>query len=202
MLRLSITLACLLLLVPGTRADIDFTPTMNREISYGEEHSTVSFKDDKRTITMAVPRKWNCRGDASRLQFMPPDQGFAEGVVEAAPRLRAAGFDEATLKALEAQVLGTLPSGSQAVTVISRMENSVILNQNLSYEFVVSYETLGRTFHRSVIFVNCPEALLVFRFTAPKAAFASLNSAFNRSVCSWYRTEPAGTVAGPITASK
>lgn len=202
MLRLFITLACLLLLVPGTSADIDFTPTMNREISYGEEHSTVSFKDDKRTITMAVPRKWNCRGDASRLQFMPPDQSFAEGVVEAAPPLRAAGFDEATLKALEAQVIATLPSGSQAVTVISRMENSVILNQNLSYEFVVSYETLGRTFHRSVIFVNCPEALLVFRFTAPKAAFASLNSAFNRSVCSWYMTEPAGTVAGPITASK
>lgn len=202
MLRLSITLICLLFVVSGTRADIDFTPTVNQEISYGEEHFTVSFKDDKRTITMAVPRRWSCRGDASRLQFMPPDQSLAEGIVQAAPPMRTPAFDEATLKAFEAHVVATLPPGSQGVTVVSRMENSVILNQNLSYEFVVSYTTLGQTFHRSVIFVNCPEALLVFRFTAPKAAFANLNNAFNRAVCSWYVTEPAGTTAGPVTASK
>jgi hypothetical protein len=202
MFRLSITLACLLLLVPGTRAEIDFTPTVKREISYGEEYSYVSFKDDKRSISMNVPRKWTCRGDGSRLQFMPPDQNFAEGVVQAAPPMRTTAFDEGTVKALEAQVMATLPSGSQGVTVLSRLENSVILNQNLSYEFVVSYQTLGQTFQRSVIFVNCPEAQLIFRFTAPKAAFANLNNAFNRSVCSWNVTESNAVAAGPMTASK
>lgn len=200
--RLSLTLLCLLFLVPGTRAEIDFTPTVNKYFSHGAEYSSVSFKDDKRSISMEVPRKWSCRGDASRLQFMPPDQSFAEGVVQAAPPMRTPAFDEATVKALEAQVINTLPSGSQGVTVISRLENSVILNQNLSYEFVVSYQTLGQTFQRSVIFVNCPEAQLVFRFTAPKAAFANLNNAFNRSVCSWRTTESAATAAALVTASK
>lgn len=201
MLRLSIAFACLLFLVLETRADIDFTPTVNRYFAHGGEYSSVSFKDDKRTITMNVPRKWNCRGDASRLQFTPPDQSFAEGIVQAAPPMRAPAFDEATVKALEAHVIATLPPESQGATVISRMENSVILNQNLSYEFVVSYQTLGQTFHRSVIFVNGPEAQLIFRFTAPQKSFANLNSTFNRSVCSWSITEPGAADSGPVTAS-
>ena len=202
LLRLSITLLCLLSLVSGTRAEIDFTPTINRYYSHGGEYSSVSFKDDKQNISMEVPRKWTCRGDASRLQFSPPDQGFAEGVVQAAPPMRTRVFDEATVKALEAQVIDSVPSESQGVTLISRLENPVILNQNLSYEFVVSYQTLGQTFHRSVIFVNCPEAQLIFRFTAPKAAFANLNSAFNRSVSSWHVTEPAELTGAAMTASK
>jgi hypothetical protein len=195
MLRLSIVLLSLLLVVPGARSEIDFSPTVNRYVSYGAEHSSVSFKDDKRAISMEVPRKWTCRGDASRLQFLPPDQNFAEGIVQAAPPLRSRTFDEAIVKALEAEVMNALPSAGQGATIVSRQENSVILNQDLSYEFVVSYQTLGQTFHRSVIFVNCPEALVVFRFTAPKAVFAELNNAFNRSVCSWSPTEPAATAA-------
>lgn len=195
MFRLALTLLCLLLLVPGTKAQIDFTPTVNRYVSYGAEFSSVSFKDDKRTISMEVPRKWSCRGDASRLQFTPPDQSFADGVVQATPPLRARAFDEATVKALEAQVINTLPSGSQGITMLSQQENPVILNQNLSYGFLVSYQTLGQTFHRSVIFVNCPEAKLIFRFTAPKTAFDKLNNAFNRSVSSWRLTEPAAPAA-------
>jgi hypothetical protein len=202
MLRLSVTLFCLLCFVPGAKSEIDFTPVVNKYMSYGAEHTSISFKDDKRTISMEVPRKWSCRGYASRLEFLPPEQNFAEGNVQAAPPLRSRTFDEAAAKALEAQVMSTLPSGSQGATILSRQENSVTIDQNMSYEFVVSYQTLGETFHRSVIFVNCPEALLVFRFTAPKAVFAELNNAFNRSVCSWYVTEPAATAGAAMTASK
>ena len=202
MLRLSLLLLCLFFLVPETRAQIDFTPTVNRYLSYGEEYSTVSFKDAKRSISMEVPRKWTCRGDAGRLRFLPPDENFAEGVVESAPPMRTRVFDDATVKALEAQVINGVPPGSQGVTLIGRLENPVILNQNLSYEFVLSYQTLGQTFHRSVIFVNCPEAQLIFRFTAPQKSFANLNSAFNRSVCSWYATGRVSAADAPVTASK
>jgi hypothetical protein len=202
MIRFSITLLSLLFFVMGARAQkIDFTPTVDKYWSYGAEFSSVSFKEDKRIITMEVPRKWSCRGDAGRLRFLPPDENFAEGIVEAAPPMRSRTFDEATVKALEAQVLSALPAAGQGATIVSRLENSVILNQNLSYEFVVSYQTLGQTFHRSVIFVNCPEAQLIFRFTAPQKSFANLNSAFNRSVCSWYATEPVVKGDAPVTAS-
>jgi hypothetical protein len=202
MLRLSIALLCLLLLVPGAIAEIDFTPTVNKYYSQGAEYSSVTFKDDKRSISMELPRRWRCRGDASRLQFMPPDQGFAEGVVQASPPLRARAFDEATVRALEAEVMNTLPSGTQAATILRRQENPVILYQNLSYEIVVSYQTLGQTFQRSVIFVSCPDAQLVFRFTAPKASFESLNNAFSRCISSWTFAEPAATSSAAMTASK
>lgn len=203
MLRLLLLLLCLFPLVPETRAQIDFTPTVNRYLSYGEEYSTVSFKDAKRSISMEVPRKWTCRGEVGRLRFLPPDENFAEGIVEAAPAMRTRVFDEATVQALEAQVLNSVPAGSQGVSLVSRMENSVILNnQDLSYEFIVSYQTLGQTFQRSVIFVNSPDAQLIFRFTAPKAVFAHLNNVFNRTVSSWRMTEPPAAGAGPVTALK
>lgn len=193
-LRLTIALFSLLFFLPGTKAEINFTPTVKQYFSEGAEYSSVSFTDDKRTISMEVPRKWSCRGDASRVQFMPPDQTFAEGVVQATPPMRTAAFDEAGVKALEEQVLKSLPSGSQG-TVVNRQENPVILNQNLSYEIVVSYQTLGQWFKRSVIFVNCPDVQLVFRFTAPKAAFENLNNAFRRSIYSWQWTETAATAS-------
>jgi hypothetical protein len=199
----SIPLIFLLAVAAQARAAIDFTPTLSRYYSEGAEYSSVSFKEDRQTISMGVPRLWSCRGDASRLQFLPPDQNFAEGVVQAVPAKGAQPFDEATVKALEAQVMGTLPPGSQGATVISRTANPVILYQNLSYEFVVSYQTLGQLFQRSVIFVNCPDKQLVFRFSAPKPVFENLNKAFRRSIYSWQLTEqPAVTGAGPATASK
>jgi hypothetical protein len=54
-----------------------------------------------------------------------------------------------------------------------------------------------------VIFVNCSDKQLVFRFSAPKSVFENLNKAFRRSIYSWQLTEqPAVTNAGPTTASK
>jgi hypothetical protein len=183
-------------------AAIDLTPTPAEYTAEGITIQQIIFTDGKRRVSYEPPRQWTYRGDASRLQFTPPEQSFAEGVIQTAPAMGAKAFDEATVKALEAQVMNTLPPGSHGVTVISRQSNPVILNQNMSYEFVVAYQTLGQTFHRSVIFVNCPDTQLVFRFTAPKAVFDNLNNAFRRSIYSWQWSEPGATAAGPVTASK
>lgn len=183
---------CLLTAVSGIKAEINFTPTVNRYFSEGAEYSSVTFKENKRSISMEVPRLWTCHGDASRLQFTPPDQHFAEGTIQAAPASGVVPFNEATIKALEGQLMNSLPPGSQAITMVSRQENPIILEQNLSYEFVVSYQTLGKVFLRSVIFVNCPDKQLIFRFTAPKENFDALNKAFRHSLYSWHgATAPA-----------
>ena len=104
-------------------------------------------------------------------------------------------FDEVAVKALEQQVLAGLPAGSQGATVVSRQENIILLYQNLSYQFVVSYQALGQIFYRSVIFVNCPDQQLVFRFSAPKAVFDNLNRSFRQSLYSWTWAEPSKTAA-------
>lgn len=176
-------------------AAIDLTPSPTEYQAEGITIQQLIFTDGKSRVRYEPPQQWTYRGDTSRLQLQPPGQSFAEGMIQAAPALGAKAFDETTVKALEAQVMKTVPPGSQGVTMISRQENPVTLNQNLSYEFVVSYQTLGQTFQRSVIFVNCPDTQLVFRFTAPKAAFENLNSAFRRSIYSWQWAEPAATAA-------
>jgi hypothetical protein len=184
---------CLLGMAATSRADIDFTPTVSRYFNEGAEYANVTFKDDQRKVSLTLPRLWSCRGDASRLQLTPPDQSFAEGTLQAVPTKGAAPFNEANLKALEQQVFNTLPPGSHGVTLVSQQQNPVILNQNLSYEFVVSYQTLGKTFQRSVIFVSCPEQQLVFRFSAPKTEFDNLNRSFRQSIYSWQWSQPAST---------
>lgn len=201
MIRKCLFLLALWTALQTSKAGIDLTPTPAEYRAEGITIQQLIFKDGKRRISYEPPRQWTYRGGASRLQFTPPDQTFAEGVIEAISAPSAKPFDETTVKALEAQVMSTLPPGSQGATVINRHANPVILNQNLSYEIVVSYQTLGQWFQRSVIFVNCPDTQLVFRLTARKPAFESLSNAFRRSLYSWRWIEPAASGTGPVTAS-
>src|SRR4051812_37089561 len=88
------------LFTPTLRADINFTPSIDRYISEGAEYANASFKDGQRNITMAVPRTWSCRGDASRLQFTPPSEPSADGLIQSVPSKGVLRFDEPTVKAL------------------------------------------------------------------------------------------------------
>jgi hypothetical protein len=191
---------CVLALVsvPFTAAvhgQMDFSPTINRYMSEGAEYANASFKDGKKNVSIAVPRTWSVRGDASQLQFIPPNESLAEGLIQSVPVKGMIRFDEATVKSLAQQILSMVPSGSQGVTLISQQENPVIINGNLSYEFVVSYQTLGKTFLRSVVVVACPDQQLVFRLTAPKSVFADLNRSFRQSIYSWQWTEQSPAAA-------
>ncbi|MFZ1220304.1 MAG: hypothetical protein WAO00_13495 [Chthoniobacterales bacterium] len=199
---------CILSLVAASfaatvRGEIDFTPTVNRYMSEGAEYANASFKDGKRSVSIAVPRTWACRGDASRLQFTPPEPSLAEGTIQSLPAKGLIRFDEPTVQAFGQQVVSTVPSGSQGVTVVSQLENPVIIDGNLSYEFVVSFQTLGKTFLRSVVLVACPDQQLIFRFTAPKADFDNLNRSFRQSIYSWQWTEqsPVAPKQDPAMAS-
>ena len=191
----TIALLFLVAFVTRARADINFTPSVKEYVSEGITYRSLYFKEEKNTISIELPRQWTYRGDAGRLQLLPPGKGFAEGVIQAIPLARPQPFNEAVEKALETQALSSVPSGSQSIEVAKREENPVILDHNLSYEIVVSYQTLGQAFLRSLIFVNCPDKQLIFRFTAPKADFDLLNKAFRRSIYSWERTEPAPQTA-------
>ena len=174
---------------------MNFTPTLKEYTSEGGQYRSLSFLDDKRTISIELPRLWSYRGDTSRLEFTPPGQTLAKGTIQAVTRPGPQPFDEATVKALEAKLVSELPAGSQGATVTKRQENPVLLEQNLSYEFVLSYQMLGQAFQTSVIFVSCPDKQLIFRFTAPQSDFAALNLAFRRSIVSWQGTEPATKTA-------
>jgi hypothetical protein len=53
-----------------------------------------------------------------------------------------------------------------------------------------------------MIFVNCPGKQLVFRFSAPKPVFESLNKTFRRSIYSWQVTEEPAATGGMTAANR
>ena len=192
------------LTIPRVSAQIDFTPEVKEYTAQGFTHRELTFRHDKGKITFDAPQKWLVRGDKAQLRLSPPDKNFVEAVVQTTPLPVPPSFDEPRLKALEERVLREVPNGAQGVQVVRRLENPVALGSNPSFEFVVSYQALGYTFQRSVLFVNYPDQQLTFRFTAPKTDFDTCNGQLRASISSWNWVNdppgPAGT--GPMTASK
>lgn len=200
---ISAFLFSLVLAIDSASGQIDFTPEVREYTAEGFTHRKVTFKNDKGIVTFAPPDRWTIRGDKERLRLSPPENNFVEAAVQTASLPAPLAFDEAGLKALEQQVMRELPGGAQSTQVMKRTENAVVIGPHLNFEFVVSYQALGYTFHRSVIFVNSPDQPLVFKFTAPKADFEKCAGEFRRSVSSWqWISELAAPDAAPVTASK
>ena len=105
------------------------------------------------------------------------------------------------VKLLAEAVLRDAPEASQAAKLVSEQANAVTIGSNPSHEFVISYQTLGRTFVRSVIYVKTPAVQLIFRFTAPKDDFAVLNSLFRGSLASWQWTDRKPATADSASAT-
>jgi hypothetical protein len=170
-------------------AAIDLTAVPRDYVAEGITHKELTFRDGERTVVMELPNKWTFRNNSGRLELVPPQTKFAEGVIQAIPLDAPQPLDEAAKKALAQRVLGEVPPKSDGIAVEER-ENPVLINGHESFEVVISYKTLGYTFQSSTIFVNCPETQLIFRFTAPKADFEALNKVFRRAILSWQWIEP------------
>jgi hypothetical protein len=175
------TTLLLALTICSARAEIDFTPELREETSQGITYHQVKLKTDTGLVSFAPPRDWNVRGTKDRLQMQPTNKDFVEATATAKPLQKPLPFDEATIEALKQEVLSSAPGAPQ---IVGCDQNS-IMGQNPSLEVVISYNALGRTFQRNVIYVHTPDTQLVFKFTAPKAEFPRLNQAFRQAVNSW-----------------
>ncbi|MDQ6656507.1 MAG: hypothetical protein M3Y80_11930, partial [Verrucomicrobiota bacterium] len=180
------TLLCLCAgLSQAPAANIDFTPTVTEELVEGFSNRHATVQADTGNATFLVPRGWDVRGSKEALRLAPPQKDFCEGVFQAVALPAEQTFDALTLAALEQKVRSGLPTNAQQVEIADRQENPASFGQNLSYQFIVSYKTLGRDFQRSVIFVNAGDTQMIFRFTAPKEEFSALHRVFLRSITSW-----------------
>ena len=184
------------LAIGSAEAAIDFAPVIEEYTHAGYNYRKVKFKDEKGIVTYLPPQGWSIRGGGNSAQLNPPDKAFVDAVIVATPLRAPQPFDEATVAALEQQVLSTAPAGSQSVQVVRRQESPVAMGSNLSLEIAISYTALGQAFERSVIFVHTPDTQLVFRFSAPKADFAALHQSFRQSIGTWeYKETNPATIA-------
>jgi hypothetical protein len=189
--------------IKSASGQIDFTPEVKEYTAEGFTHRRVTFKNDKGSVTFGPPARWTVRGDKEVLRFSPPESNFVEATVQTASLPTALVFDEAGLRVLEQQVMREVPVAAQSPQIIKRTENAVIIGPHRNFEFIISYQALGQTFHRSAIFANTPDKPLVFRFTAPKADFEKFASDFRRSLSSWNWIEkPTSVIPASAMASK
>jgi hypothetical protein len=178
------------LVAAAAHAAVDLTPIPSDHEEHGMKYRMLTFKYGDRKIEYVPPAAWAVRGAADRVTFAPPSSRFAEAQVQAVPLQAPVPLDDARVLALEQQAIRELPGGSQSPEVLERTPTPLALGDNPSYGFRLSYQNLGQTFHRTVIFVHAPEALLVFRFTAEKGEFEKLYGLFRQSLTTWHWTQP------------
>ena len=164
---------------------IEFSADLKEFMGEGVGYHRLTFTDDKRTIFYQPPPKWTCSLMGKSLHLRPTDANFAAAEIEAIPLAGPQSIDAAASEAFTQQVLSTLPPGSQQAEVVKQEQNPVPLNNNPTFEVIVSYKAIGDPFQRSVLFLNTPANQVVFKLTAKKADFDALYRAFRRSIATW-----------------
>jgi hypothetical protein len=165
---------------------LDLAPTVSEYTAEGITFRQLNFQDGERKAVYEPPRLWSCRGSASSVQLTPPKVDRADAIIQVVEAKAAPKLDEKAIGALKEQSLRSLPPGSQAVTVLNEEQNPVSLENSASYAVTLSYQALGETFVRSIVFISLPETQLSFRITARKADFDAVQRPFRSSIFSWH----------------
>jgi len=203
MFRKILLLVSLVLAAHTSYAAIDLTPVVSAYVGEGILYHQIVFKQSKGSITMELPNQWSCTGSGDRVRLTPPPaKAFAEGVITSSPLQAPQPLDEAVIAAFKQQVLASVPPGSQAVTLMAEIENSLRLDKNPGFEFVISYKLLGQTFRRNAVLVHLPDTQLVFQFSAPEKDFDALNKTFRHAFATMQWVQPLPVAPGPVTAAK
>jgi hypothetical protein len=167
------------------RAAIELPPTPHESTCQGFTFKELLFKDGKREIVYQLPREWSYRPRADGVQLTPPKASFAEAVIRVAPLPVPQPLDEKAIEAAKQAFLGSLPPGSQMVSIVKEERNPVLLDNKPSYELTATYQVLGETFLRSALFTNLSETQVSFSLTARKRDFEALHGVFRQSILSW-----------------
>jgi hypothetical protein len=164
---------------------IEFSSALEKFIGEGIVYPRLVFKDDKRPVYYQPPRDWRCTLDRNSLHLVPPNKSFAEAEISSAALEKPVALDDAAIAGLTQQILATLPPDSQQTSIVKQEHNVVLLNNNPTFELIVSYKLLGDTFERSVFVVNTPKTQILFKFSARKSDFDALYRTFHASILTW-----------------
>ena len=165
-------------------AAIDFTPTTGERVLEGIVFKQLVFHENGHAITYEQPRGWQYSGEAARIRFTPPDFRQAQAEIVQAPLAQPQSFDDSTRKNLQAQVVGSVPPGSQNGVIIAEEQNPLTINGKQTYAVTVGYVLSGQDYLLSVIFANLDKTQLQFRIVARKKDFDQVTRLFRGSLFS------------------
>jgi hypothetical protein len=183
-------LAILCFAAAARAEEINLTPVRSVRELDGIKFQQLEFTEGEKKITYEPPRDWTVAGDGSRIKFTPVKISQAQAGIEQSPLSAPQNFDEATMKLLQQQALASVPSNSQAVSLTSEEKNPLMINQHETYEVIIGYESFGRAYQLSVLYLNLPDTQLRFRCVALRGDFEKIHKAFRDSLFSWQWIEP------------
>jgi len=188
MVSKSLFLILLPLLLGSSYAAIDLTPAVTEFAEQGVTYREINFKTPEGKMVFTLSPGWAIRGQRDRAQLIGTDN-TAEAVIEAVALQKPESLDEAAIATFKQQVLTALPAGSAKITTVSEAQNSIMPGNNPSFEIVITYDLWGKVFERSAVLVNGPQDRIMFRFTALKQDFSTLNTQFRRMLMTWRAIE-------------
>src|ERR1041385_669694 len=127
----SLLRAALFLSAMTAHGALDLTPFPAEFEGEGVKYTELRFKDGTRRVSLTLPQNWTWRGSASQLLLMPPAMfNHADATINPAPLVAPQALDEKTIEALRRQFLAELPTGSQAVKILSE-QSPLLLSGNI-----------------------------------------------------------------------
>ena len=172
--------------VASVHAAIEFKPHVTEATTpMGFKAHYFTFSEKGRAITYEAPRGWTHSGGGASIKFTPPGLTQAVAEIDQVPLSAPQNFDDETKKALREKTVASVPPDSQNVTAVSEELDPVVLNNNHTYEVVISYQAFGQEFMMSAIYMNMPDTQVRFRTVARKADFEAVRALFRRSLFTW-----------------
>jgi hypothetical protein len=178
-------LGIVILLAGSAYAGLELTPQSEEYELEGVKLHQLVFNDGGHRVTYAPPRKWTYSGGGNRFVLRPASESNAEAVITVSNLSRPETFDAATIKRLSDDVLASIPPGSTNVSVVSQQLNPILIGGKPTFQIVISYNSYGQAYTRSVMFLDRQNDQVRFQLTASQNVFREAQKAFERSHYSW-----------------
>jgi hypothetical protein len=184
--RCSLIIALVAFLVPvAAHADLDLSPQLSQYDVDGVKFPRLVFLDGTKKVTYSPPRGWNYSGSTTKLSLQPPNTAQAEATVTKVALRQASPLSDEAMKALAAEALGSVPSGSTDVTLTSQEKNPLMIGGKETFLVTLTYTLYGVSYARSYLFLNRTTDQIRFQLVSRAAEFKALQKAFHDSLFTW-----------------
>ena len=168
---------------------IDFTPLVANSVADGTPMQRMYFADGARRIYYRPPVTWTRAGDTQAVVFTPKDSERGIVKIQNAPAEHARiPFDERGLDTLRKVAAMQMPPDATQAIETWEVVNPVVLQGWTSFEVGFSYLQSGKTFCRSVLFINLDANRQIhFIVDAVPAEFQPLYKTAYRTLATWWQ---------------
>jgi hypothetical protein len=172
-------------LVASAHGELLLVPSTTSYELDGSKFSQLAFTDGAKKVTYAPPAQWAYSGSSNQLTLHPPHKQLAEATISRMAVPQIISLDDEGTKKLVKEALASVPATSTNVQLVSQEKNPVLIDRKETLLVVVSYDLLGVSYDRSILFMNRGKEQIRFQVVCRQADFAELQKAFLASQYSW-----------------